>query len=150
MITYLFTVPGIPVAKQRPRTTRAGHTYTPKETVIFENLVKTCFTQKYPCHTPTDLPVAVTILAMYPIPKSWSKKDKIKAAEQALFPRKHDWDNVAKAVCDSLNGVFYLDDSQIFDGQVFKRYGDQPKTVVMLTTFDEDDLKGRVAEVCLE
>lgn len=150
MITYLFEVPGTPVAKQRPRTTRTGHTYTPKETVMFENLVKTCFTQKYPCHTVTDLPVSVAILAIYPIPKSWSKKDKIKAVNSELFPHKNDWDNVAKAVCDSLNGVFFRDDNQIFDGSVFKRYGDRPRTVIMLTTFDEDDLKGGTAEVWLE
>lgn len=150
MITYLFEVPGTPVAKQRPRTTRTGHTYTPQQTVMYENLVKTCFMQKYPCHTPTEQPVSVSILAVYPIPKSWSKKDKIKAINHESFPRKNDWDNIAKAVCDSLNGVFYHDDAQIFDGQVFKRYGDRPRVVVMLTTFDEDDLKGGTAEVCLE
>lgn len=150
MNTYLFEVPGTPVAKQRPRTTRTGHTYTPQQTVMYENLVKTCFIQKYPCHEPTDLPVSVSIIAVYPIPKSWSKKEQIKAANQERFPHKNDWDNVAKAVCDSLNGVFYKDDSQVFDGSVCKRYGDRPRVVVMLTTFEEDDLKGGTAEVCLE
>ena len=150
MNTYLFEVPGTPVAKQSPRMTRNGQAYTPYKTVMFENLVKTCFAEKYPNHTPTDMPVSVMILAIYPIPVSWTKKDKIKAVNNALFPKKNDWDNVAKAVCDSLNGVAYVDDSQIFDGMVYKRYGDQPKTVVMLTTFDTDDLAAGEAEVCLE
>jgi Holliday junction resolvase RusA-like endonuclease len=34
-----------------------------------------------------------------------------------------DWDNLAKSVCDAINGVCYLDDSQIVGGTVRKFYG---------------------------
>ena len=33
------TIPGEPCAKQRPRTTKQGHTYTPQKTVNYETLV---------------------------------------------------------------------------------------------------------------
>lgn len=36
--------------------------------------------------------------------------------------KKPDWDNVGKLVGDSLNGVAYLDDAQIFDGRVQKAW----------------------------
>lgn len=31
-----------------------------------------------------------------------------------------DWDNYGKSICDGLNGVAYVDDSQIIDGRVRK------------------------------
>ena len=38
-----FEIPGPIKGKARPRVTRAGIAYTPKETVQYENLVKLCF-----------------------------------------------------------------------------------------------------------
>lgn len=38
-----FTIPGPPQGKARARTCRNGHSYTPKNTVLYENLVKTEF-----------------------------------------------------------------------------------------------------------
>ena len=37
------TIPGPPQGKARERTRRNGHTYTPDNTVLYENLVKTEF-----------------------------------------------------------------------------------------------------------
>jgi Holliday junction resolvase RusA-like endonuclease len=137
MRSYIFDIPGAPFAKQRARTLRTGHSYTPKETVIYENLVKTCFTSKYPGVIPTSMPCAVMICAVYPIPKSWSKKDKIKASEGTLTPRKNDWDNVGKIICDALNDVVWLDDNQIFCGFVLKKYGDRPCVRVLIYDYNE-------------
>ena len=36
--------------------------------------------------------------------------------------KKPDWDNVAKAITDSLNGIVYVDDAQIVSVYVSKRY----------------------------
>ena len=137
MKTYLFEIPGVPFAKQRARTLKSGRSYTPTETVQYENLVKTCFTQKYPCESPTEEFITVDILAVYPVPTSWSKKDKIKADQNRIFPKKHDWDNIGKIVCDALNGVVWKDDKQIMEGQVCKRFGDRPRVVVLITIYDE-------------
>lgn len=150
MKTLLFEVPGEPVAKQRARTLRSGHSFTPAKTVQFENLVRYCFMQKYPCEAPTENPVAIQIVAVYPIPKSYSKKDKIRAILMRLFPRKNDWDNVAKAVCDALINCAYHDDKQVFYGSVFKRYGDRPRTVVKLEIFNDEDLERGIEKIWQE
>lgn len=35
-----------------------------------------------------------------------------------------DWDNHAKAICDALNGICYLDDKQITEAHVYLHKGD--------------------------
>lgn len=140
MKSYLFEIPGEPFAKQRARTLRTGRSYTPAKTVQFENLVKTCFVQKYPCESPTEDWVVIQVLAIYPIPASWTKKKKILADKTCVFPRKHDWDNIGKIVCDGLNGVAWHDDKQIVDGGVYKRFGERQRTVVLIETYTTDEL----------
>lgn len=141
MRSYLFEVAGNPFAKQRARTLRTGRSYTPKETVMYENLVKTSFVSKYPDHIPTDKPCALCVLAVYPIPKSWSKKDKIKASEGILAPTKHDVDNVLKIISDGLNGVAWSDDKQVFAAYVKKKYGERPCVTVLWFDYDDEDMK---------
>lgn len=148
MKTYLFEIPGEPFAKQRARTLHTGRSYTPAKTVQFENLVKTCFVQKYPCESPTDDFAMVDIIAVYPVPQSWTKKNKIKADTDKLFPKRHDWDNIGKIICDGLQGgVLFHNDNQIFDGSVHKRFGDRPRTVVFIRTFSEEDLENDTAPI---
>ena len=38
-----FKIPGKAQAKQRPRMGRSGIVYTPKETLVYENYVKMCY-----------------------------------------------------------------------------------------------------------
>lgn len=38
-----FKIPGKAQAKQRPRMGRTGIVYTPKETLVYENYVKMCY-----------------------------------------------------------------------------------------------------------
>ena len=139
MISYIFTVPGNPRGKQRPRMTRQGHTYTPKETVIYENLIKHEFVSKYPDAMPTERPVMLQICAEYPIAESWTKSKKIAAMDMAIFPHKPDWDNVGKVVSDSLIGVAFRDDSQVFYATVLKRYSTRPRLTVLIKIFEEGE-----------
>lgn len=136
MKSFLFTVPGKPMGKQRPRSARQGYMYTPKETVIYENLVKHEFISKYPNAEPLPGAVMLKICAEYPIPESWSKKKKIEAVDMAafpkVFPKKPDWDNVGKIVSDALNGIAYADDSQVFYAVVMKRYSTRPMLTVSI------------------
>lgn len=148
MKSFMFEIPGEPYAKQRHRTNFKTHReYNPPKNEQFENLVRLSFREKYPDEKPTDEWIVMNIIAIYPIPKSWTKSDKIKADENRIFPKKHDWDNIGKIVCDGLNGVAYHDDKQIFDAMVYKRFGDRPRTVVMMNVFDDEDLKGGIAEL---
>ena len=135
-----FEIPGKPGAKQRPRHTRNGHTYTPEETVNYENLVKVCFREKYPGFVPIDEPVMMDISAAFPIPESWPKKKKKMALDRKIFPGKPDWDNIGKIISDGLNPIAYKDDSQIHACMVTKRYSDSPCVyVTLILEGGEDD-----------
>lgn len=120
----VFTVPGKPQGKARARTTRTGHTYTPEKTVLYENLVKACYMEMTPRQTWFNgEPLALTIYATFSIPKSKTKKEKQMMLQGYKFPTvKPDADNIAKVICDALNGVAYTDDTQIIELRVIKRY----------------------------
>lgn len=134
-----FTVPGEPKGKGRPRVTRTGHAFTPKDTVMYENLVRTSFTQEYPGHIPiTDKEITAVIKAYYGMPKA-SKKKTTQMIEEVIRPKKKpDLDNIAKAVLDSLNGIAYKDDSQIVSLTIDKAYSLQPRVDVWLKYQCED------------
>lgn len=58
----------------------------------------------------------------------WNRPGKLKnvPADQRVWrvtEKRDDWDNLAKSICDALNGVTYVDDSQIVGGTVRKFYG---------------------------
>lgn len=125
MIT--FTIPGTPFAKQRPRATRQGRVYTPKETVSFERTVGQIAMQHFP--EPITGPVSVTIRATFEPAQSWSQK---KRAAHLSRPhtQRPDIDNIAKAICDGLNRIAFADDGQIAHLDVKKVWGPAPRTVV--------------------
>ena len=133
-MTVKFTVLGEPRGKQRPRMTRNGHTYTPAETVQYENLVRMEYRRQCGDYRfPDDAALDMRIMAYYAIPKSVSKKKRQEMLERRIRPlKKSDWDNVGKIIADSLNEIAYKDDVQIVDGQVRKFYSDQPRVVVTI------------------
>jgi len=126
--TVIFTVEGNPVAKGRPRFAKRGkfvQTYTPQKTKDYEDLVKESAAQAMGSNELLDTPLKVFIHIRIPIPKSASKKVRQDCLDQLIRPtKKPDWDNVAKAITDACNGVIYVDDCQIVDAHVTKRYSD--------------------------
>lgn len=129
-----FTVPGEPKGKGRPRLGRSGHAYTPHDTAQYENLVKLCFTAQYPDFPMMEGNIWVGITAFYKIPKSVSKKKAADMASGLIRPmKKPDLDNVAKIVCDSLNGIAYVDDSQVTTLVVRKYYSHDPHVEVSIS-----------------
>lgn len=130
----IFTIPGEPVAKARPRVTRAGITYTPAKTVNYETLVKELFCVTYPDHKPVEIPVKLLLKAYFAIPSSWSAKKQQAALYGMIRPTKRpDWDNLGKLVSDSLNGLAYKDDSQIVEATAAKYYSDRPRVEIEIT-----------------
>ena len=132
-----FTIPGTPFGKQRPRVVHNGNfskAYTQKETVSYENLVKTSYSdiargRKFQ----DDAMLDVRIIAYYPVPKSVSKKKRKEMLEHKIRPtKKPDWDNIGKIICDSLNQIAYRDDAQIVDSQVRKFYSENPRVEVII------------------
>ena len=133
-----FEVMGMPQGKARARTGK-GFSYTPEKTVLYENLIKTSFLAADNKKTFFDKePVEMYITALFPIPKSTTKKDRERIRNKELFPtKKPDADNIAKVICDALNGVAYHDDTQVVKLTVRKAYTeDEPKVVVALGLFD--------------
>lgn len=139
LVTLEFTVPGKPMGKQRPRMTRMGHTYTPKETASYENLVKLAFREKYHDHIPTTSDVELFVVAEFPIPTSWSKKKKQAALDEKIHPRKPDWDNIGKIISDALNDVAYIDDSQVVFSRVEKKYSETPQVLVIINYYKDEN-----------
>lgn len=132
-----FTVPGDPVGKGRPRFRRMGNyvqTYTPDETVTYENLVKLMYQQASKGFMfPEGIPLDMRMFAYYPIPKSVSKKKRTMMLKNQLRPlKKPDSSNVCKAVEDALNKIAYPDDTQIVDTQIRRFYSDNPRVDVVI------------------
>lgn len=129
-------IPGEPVGKARPRVTRTGHAYTPDKTVSYENLVKMLFRQAYPDWIPTTAEVRVEIEAYYKVPKSASKKKKQLMVDGVIRPtKKPDIDNIAKIVNDALNGIAWVDDTQIVIEDIKKLYSDKPGVDIHIFTY---------------
>lgn len=123
-------VSGTPVAKGRPRYTRQGHCYTPKKTLEAEHFVR-LIAQSQIISKPLTGSLAVELLAICPIPTSWSKKKREAALRGDLRPEtKPDFDNILKLYCDALNGSLWQDDRQIVDGRCIKCYGENPAVII--------------------
>jgi Holliday junction resolvase RusA-like endonuclease len=94
---FLLEMPITPQPKDRPRFVVDGDTdrpYTPRRTRAYEGLVRG-YTLTVPVpHVPVTCPLAIAL----------------------VFSGAHgncDWDNLAKAVCDALQGIVYKNDHQI-------------------------------------
>lgn len=126
-----FIVPGEPKAKARPRVIKNGITYTPKETVEYENWVKMCFVGTGNKAIPEGTQIKTKIICYFGIPKSYSVKKQKACMSGELRPtKKPDMDNIAKAILDSLNGIAYKDDSQIVELAVEKYFDEVPRVEV--------------------
>ena len=100
-----FTIRGEPVSKERARTTKTGHTYTPQKTVDGEAAVLAAYLQSEP-------------LGM--VPKGILCE--METTHYLGTKRARDGDNMYKLVADALNGQAYADDKQIIDGHFHVRF----------------------------
>ena len=120
-------IPGKPFGKQRSRSTRAGHHYTPGATIAYESLVRLAGQAAMSeAHArPLEGPVRLRIVAQSTPAASWSRKKRQEALAGAIMPTgKPDLSNCVKAIEDGLNGVCYRDDSQVCVIVARKQYGD--------------------------
>ena len=131
-----FKIPGKAQAKQRPRMGRSGIVYTPKETLVYENYVKMCYSDYANQFgwLPYENQVRAEIEVLVAVPKSDSKTKKKAKIEGMIRPAvKPDCDNLAKSILDSLNGLAYRDDKQVVELFVKKYYAENAEVRVRLT-----------------
>ena len=131
-----FTVPGVPVAKGRPRASAVRgfvHLYSDKKTASYENLVKLVASQAMWQRPPLDGPLFMDLIAFIPIPKSKSKKIIQSMLLGTTSPTSRpDLDNYIKSVSDGCNKLVFNDDSQIVVIHATKRYSDMPRLEVFI------------------
>jgi Holliday junction resolvase RusA-like endonuclease len=108
---------GKPVGKARPRFSRRGNkvvTFTPRETQIYEQNVKSLAQVAMIGKAMLEGPVKVTITAYF--------AHKKKTGWHISRP---DIDNVVKAILDGLNGVVFADDAVVAQLVASKHYGEE-------------------------
>ena len=128
-------IPGIPVAKGRPKfSVRGGfaRAYTPAKTKAHEETIAWHGRVAMGSRTPLEGPLCVDLLFTMPIPASIPKK-RATALIGCPHTKKPDLDNLAKAILDGLNGIIWLDDSQIVEIRARKIYGLEPSTVIVIS-----------------
>jgi Holliday junction resolvase RusA-like endonuclease len=124
-----FFIKGCSKPKPRPRMTKQGHAYTPKEGKLWEQKILTQ-ALPYAPEKPLECPVRLDTSFRFLPPKSWPKwkrehvLDGQPFTRYGWFPRVSgaDLDNLRKAVCDALTGVFWVDDRQVTAGYEEKVY----------------------------
>mgnify|MGYP003386818362 CR=1 FL=1 len=131
----IVTLPGLMMGKERARSTRRGRHYTPAATVAAENAIAAAAMAQVGAVRLSG-PLGVSIHVRMAVPDSWSARKRAAALRGDIRPTgKPDWDNMAKLVCDALNGILWLDDAQIVDGRLTKFYAAEAATV--LTVWQE-------------
>lgn len=123
MKSVYFEIAGTPQGKGRPRFTKSGRAYTPAKTVKYERQIVEAYKAAIESEYFGDAPIEVTIHAFFDLPKSTTKKRRQEIiSKNEMVKKKPDADNIAKVVCDALNGIAYKDDAQIVDLHVLKWY----------------------------
>lgn len=137
--TLSYTIYIIPKGTPRPRLGAHGVFYVKgaaDNKKLFKSIIKD-----------EDIPLITTATKFYcdsyfPIPKSMNNMEKILAELKLIRPQgKPDWDNVAKAYCDMLQGVLLYDDSLVIEGVSRKFYSIKPRIEIKICYQDDYDSK---------
>ena len=134
MNTITFSVPGDPVPQPRPRITtrgRHGHAYTPASHPIHAYRAAIAAAARAAGATPVDTTVTLIVDLVFARPKSHFLKSGLKATAPKL-PRP-DCSNCLKGIEDSLNGIAWVDDTQVAKVVVEKSYGSEARTTVRIS-----------------
>jgi Holliday junction resolvase RusA-like endonuclease len=135
MLIVNFEIPGDPVPKGRPRFARRGtfvQTYTDSKTLEYETLVGFKAKQAIGSSEPLKGHLTVYLYLRYAVPASYSKKRTEACLNGLEYPKRVDLDNCYKSITDAMNGIVYVDDSQIVEAHILKCYSLEPGANVMI------------------
>ena len=134
MPAFNITVPFVR-GKGRVRFVRqTGRTYTPDKTAEGMALIRAAWGDRP--MAPKGVEVRVSITTFRPLPASRPKR-----VDSEHDTTKPDVDNIAKLVLDALNGVAWVDDTQVTDLQVIKEdreRGLTERTFIFVSWEDSD------------
>jgi Holliday junction resolvase RusA-like endonuclease len=124
-------IPGKVQPKQRARSTKQGHHYTPQPTRTYEGIARSLAMDAMGNRPPSRQAIRMDLLICLDIPDSWPQWK----AKEALDGRmaattKPDADNVLKSCKDALNGVVWVDDCQVVQCNVQKIYSSNPGALI--------------------
>lgn len=135
------TLRGQPQGKGRPRFGRAGafvRVWTDKKTASYEKLLGAAGHEAMAGLSALDTALSVVIEAAMGIPPSWPRKRRSAALSGDLSPiGRPDFDNIAKGICDALNGIVWRDDSQIVACTFRKFYSEYPGIKISVWEWDQ-------------
>jgi|TARA_R110002167_G_scaffold318610_1_gene524287 Holliday junction resolvase RusA-like endonuclease len=136
MTSYVFEIPGEPIAKGRPRYTSRGHFYTPAKTRRHEAYIQDIISlemKRLGINKPFIEALRVDMIALFSIPASWPVwKRNAALAGNVSHTSKPDIDNVLKLCVDAAS-ILFRDDSQVIDGRFLKMYAKTPVTWLTIT-----------------
>ena len=138
-LVVTFTVDGDPVPKGRPRFARRGQfvqTYTDAKTIDYETQVAMKARHAIGSTKPLESALTVFLYLRYTVPASYSKKRKEACLRGVEYPKRIDIDNVYKSVTDAMNGIVYVDDSQIVEAHIKKVYAEESGANIMVQECD--------------
>lgn len=129
-------IPAVPVAQPRPRAvTVAGRSMivgNPKRHPVtaYKATCRMAAAEAY-SGPPIDGPLAVSLLFVLPRPSA--KRWKSMPMPREPHGKKPDFDNLAKATIDALNGLLWHDDAQLYEVRIVKTIaaGDEQPHVEM-------------------
>lgn len=140
MTEVFILIPGAPFGKQSVRVASRGGfpvKYMPKETVEYEARCRHEAGMSMQGRELIAGPVELKIQLFYPIPDSWSKKRKEAARLGIVVPtRKPDSSNCLKAIEDGFTGAIWVDDCQVVDHHITKRFSDSPCVIAIVKPLD--------------
>ena len=130
---YVLEIREKAIGKGRPRINTITHTaYTPEKTKTFEKKLQMYFIKKY--GKPgilSENPFRIEIRVEIKPPKNTSRK-KTMILYDKPYTKKPDIDNIQKIILDSLNGLAYKDDKQVFKSNIEKVYGITDRIIIFL------------------
>lgn len=120
---------------QRRRFANGVHvTFTDREVEAYHAVVRMAAREVMRDQPPIADPIMLSLLAVFPVPSSWSGKRQ----REALSGLRHkasrpDMENTIKGALDAMQSVVYRDDAQIIGYRsCFKVYGDRPRLEIVV------------------
>jgi len=131
------TILGEPKAQKRHRHVKMGNFVRQYDPSASDKTDFLSIVQSNAPKEPFAVPLAVAIRFYFTRPKSHFRTGKNSHVMKNTAPLWHtsrpDVDNMAKFLMDSLNKIYWKDDSYIADCWITKQYDDKPRTEIEIT-----------------